>query len=312
VQVLPTLPQGSRIALVRLRSMGDCVLTTPAIHMLKQWRPDLSIGVVVEPRFQDVYAGNPDIDRIFSPQRTCLLGWRPALVVNLHGGPRSAWITLASLARWRAGFGHYRFGALYNLRLPRAQQVLGEERTVHTAEHVVSAFLWLGLPVARIPSAKLVAPPAEELAIDLPARYAVIHPQATAPEKIWPAVHFLELAEHLRDQHRLEPVFIGANAQELAPFQQFRCLDGLPLRHMIGVVARASLFIGNDSGPAHVAAAFGRPGVVLFGGSDPVVWAPWQCPQLRQVIHTPVADIPVETVVAALPAISAPAEESRA
>ena len=72
MQVLPTLANGSRVALVRLRSMGDCVLTTPAIRMLKQWRPDLSVAIVVDPRFRDVYEGNPDIDCLFPPDRTAL------------------------------------------------------------------------------------------------------------------------------------------------------------------------------------------------------------------------------------------------
>jgi ADP-heptose:LPS heptosyltransferase len=71
----------------------------------------------------------------------------------------------------------------------------------------------------------------------------------------------------------------------------------------------ASLFVGNDSGPAHVAAAFSRPGVVLFGGSDPVVWAPWQCPQLRQIIRTPVASLTVDEVFATLRAQHQAAKE---
>nr|MCU0227867.1 lipopolysaccharide heptosyltransferase family protein [Bryobacterales bacterium] len=97
--LLDTLAPGSRIALVRLRSMGDCVLTTPAIRLLKEARPDLQIGVVVDARFRDVYTDNPDIACLFPPHRTALTRWRPHLVVNLHGGPRSAWITALSLAR---------------------------------------------------------------------------------------------------------------------------------------------------------------------------------------------------------------------
>ena len=46
--VLERLPAGARVAVIRLRSMGDCILTTPALAILKQSRPDLSIGIVVE------------------------------------------------------------------------------------------------------------------------------------------------------------------------------------------------------------------------------------------------------------------------
>ncbi|MCL4781514.1 MAG: glycosyltransferase family 9 protein [Bryobacterales bacterium] len=289
------LAPGSRVAIIRLRSMGDCVLTTPAIHLLKRYRPDLKIGVVVDDRFRDVYVGNPDIDALLAPTRGVLFRWRPRLVLNLHGGTRSAWMTALSMARWRAGFAHFVMQPLYNLPIPRAQQILGEERTVHTAEHVASAMFHLGVPRTEIPRARLFAEGTER-----GAPYCVIHPQATAQEKIWPAERFLALAAIIRDELRLDPVFLGANDAELAPFERFRCLSGAPLKQAMSLIRGASLFVGNDSGPAHVAAAFERPGVVLFGGSDPVVWAPWQCPQLRQIVRTPVAEIPVEEVFEAL------------
>ncbi len=53
--------------MVRLRSMGDCVLTTPAIELLKGARPDLEIGVVVEDRFAAVFEGNPAISATLPP-----------------------------------------------------------------------------------------------------------------------------------------------------------------------------------------------------------------------------------------------------
>ena len=58
---LARLDPGSHVAIIRLRSLGDCVLSTPAIHLLKQARPDLKIAVVVEPRFAEVFEGNPDV-----------------------------------------------------------------------------------------------------------------------------------------------------------------------------------------------------------------------------------------------------------
>src|SRR5258708_37902063 len=85
-------------------------------------------------------------------------GWRPELVLNLHGGRRSAQLTLAARARLRAGFGHFRFSAIYNVRIPRAQEILGVERRVHTAEHLASAGFYLGVPLQGIPRAYLHAP----------------------------------------------------------------------------------------------------------------------------------------------------------
>jgi ADP-heptose:LPS heptosyltransferase len=302
--VISQLAPGSRVGIIRLRSMGDCVLTTPAIHLLKQHRPDLEIGVVVEDRFRDVYAGNPDIRALLPPRRTALLRWRPVLVLNLHGGTRSAWITALSLARWRAGFQHFSFPRAYNIRIPRAQEILSVERTVHTAEHVASAMFFLGVPPGEIPRARLFAEP-----VSSSRPYCLIHPQATAPEKIWPAQKFRALATLVERELGLEPVFLGANEAELLAFDGLHRVCSLPLRQSMAWIHGASLFVGNDSGPAHVAAAFSRPGVVLFGGSDPVVWAPWQCPQLRQIIRTPVASLTVDEVFATLRAQHQAAKE---
>ena len=57
--VLDRIPGNGRIAVIRIRSMGDCILTTPALAILKQARPDLSIAIVVEERFQALFEGNP-------------------------------------------------------------------------------------------------------------------------------------------------------------------------------------------------------------------------------------------------------------
>ena len=150
--LLARLPSRSRIAVIRLRSMGDCVLTTPALALLKAYRPDLQVRVVVEPRFAGVFEDNPDVDEI-SPR----VGGRVDLALNLHGGTRSMWMTLASGAKFGVGFGHHRFSGIYSQRIPRAQEILGEERPVHTAEHLASAMFWLGVPRTEIPRAKLVA-----------------------------------------------------------------------------------------------------------------------------------------------------------
>jgi len=154
--VLACLPPGSKIAVLRLRSLGDCVLTTPALDILKRYRPDLRVAVVVEDRFRAVFEGNPDVSEILPPALGALRRWRPALCLNFHGGARSAWMTLLSGARYRAGFAHYRRQFAYNVRIPRAQQILSVDRKVHTAEHLASAMFYLGAPISEIPRARLV------------------------------------------------------------------------------------------------------------------------------------------------------------
>jgi len=220
--------------------------------------------------------------------------WRPDLCLNLHGGTRSAWLTGASGAGFRAGFAHFRHRFAYNLRIPRAQDILKVERTVHTAEHLASAMFWLGVQRAEIPRAKLIP------RNPLPQRQrAVIHAVAATPEKTWRADGFLAIAEHLRAAG-MEPVFIGADAGELARFHAFRTLAAAPLEEVKALLSSASLFVGNDSGPAHMAAAFGLPVVAIFGASDPAIWGPWRT--VAEVVASPagIASVTTGQVLSAL------------
>ena len=278
--------------MIRLRSMGDCVLTTPALALLKAHRPDLQVRVVVEPRFAGVFEGNPDVDEI-SPR----VGGRVDMALNLHGGTRSMWMTLASGAQFGVGFGHHRFSGIYSQRIPRAQEILGEERPVHTAEHLASAMFWLGVPRSGIPRAKLVAgmrpsyPP-----------YVVLHPFAATAEKTWPCERFLAAADHMQAAGLL-PVIVAGPADDIVPFSKFQVLRNPPLSALKSLMSGAHLFIGNDSGPAHIAAAFGIPVVVLFGPSNPVTWAPWRTEARVLTSRGSIGEIAVEKVMAAAEAL---------
>lgn len=269
--VLERLPSGARVCVIRLRSLGDSVLTTPALSLLKRQRPDLKVAVVSEPRFFPVFEGNPDVDQLLPPSFSAVRKWRATLCVNFHGGTRSAWMTLLSGAKFRAGFEHYRWSPVYNIPIPTAQEILCVSRKVHTAEHLASAMFFLGVDPQEIPRARLVATSPVAFA-----PYAVIHPFASAPDKTWPAERFGEVAEALTQRHGLEPVFLAGPDDDASPFRTWRVLENLRLGMVKNILAGASLFLGNDSGPAHMAAAFRVPTVVLFGSSDAAVWAPWK------------------------------------
>jgi heptosyltransferase-3 len=290
--VLARLPSRSRIAVIRLRSMGDCVLTTPALALLKAYRPDLQVRVVVEPRFAGVFEENPDVDEISPRVGSCV-----DMVLNLHGGTRSMWMTLASGAKFSVGFAHHRFSGIYSKRIPRAQEILGEERPVHTAEHLASAMFWLGVPRTEIPRAKLVASRRPDYSA-----YVVMHPFAAAAEKTWPCERFIEVAGRL-EAAGLQPFIVAGPADDTARFSQFQVIRNSPLGALKSLMSGAALFIGNDSGPAHVAAAFGIPVVVLFGPSDPVTWAPWRTEARVLTSSGSIGQIAVEEVMAAAEAL---------
>jgi heptosyltransferase-3 len=272
---LARLGPGSRVAIIRLRSLGDCVLSTPALQILKQARPDLRIGVVVEDRFAPVFENHPAIDCVLPPRANALRTFAPTLVVNLHGGTRSARLTLLSGARFRAGFDIFRPRWVYNTPVPTAQETLGLSRRVHTAEHMASAMFYLGAPITEVPGARIESSPGRSR-YSPDVRYAAIHPLAATADKAWPSDNFLKLARHLELSAGLEPVFIGGPNEDLSMFEPYRTVSGAALEEIVKLLRDAALFVGNDSGPAHIAAAFAVPQLVFFGPSDSEVWAPWR------------------------------------
>src|SRR5262249_37933290 len=157
----------------------------------------------------------------------------PRLCLNFHGGTRSAWLTLLSGARYRAGFGHYRHRFAYDAQIPRAQEILGVERKVHTAEHLASAMFWLGAAPRALPPAKLGA------AAPACGRSApILHAVAANPAKTWPAEKFLAVARHLT-QSGIEPVFIGGPGDDLSAFAEYRTVAGAPLEAIKNLLSGA-------------------------------------------------------------------------
>jgi len=292
--ILAELAPDASAVVIRLRSLGDTVLTTPALALLRQARPDLRVHAVLERPFDQLLEGHPDVNGIVAAgpsggwaERLSLIRTirtlRPELCLNLHGGTTSALLTAFSGARWRAGYGHYRSQFVYNVRIPRAQEVLGRapNAAVHTAEHHAAAVFHLGADGSEAPAARLAAAPERR---EKP--YAVFHVAAAYFTKQWAAEKFAETARFVRDRYRLTPVIVAGRGEIglEEQFHEFDCCDALSIRELMSLIAGARLFVGNDSGPAHIAAAFGKPCVVVFGSSDSSAWRPWKTP--HEVVET--------------------------
>jgi ADP-heptose:LPS heptosyltransferase len=294
---LAGLQQGARVLVIRLRSLGDTVLMTPALRLLHEWRPDLEISVLVESPWDEILEGNPAVQRILTSRSKLGTGWKVwragfDAVINLHGGPTSVWMTRASRAKLRAGFAHYRSGAIYTHRVPTAQEILRREGAAHTAEHVASCFFWLGLPMTEIPSAEVFVQEAAGERVSRRLRsfgigpgesYAVIHPTALHDTKQWKAAGFAEVSEYLEERYGLRSVYVCSETElravdaveRHAPRALLRAV-GWPVRDLVALLSGSRLMVGNDSGPAHIAAAARVPVVVIFGSSHSAVWKPWK------------------------------------
>jgi len=120
------------------------------------------------------------------------------------------------------------------------------------------------------------------------ADFAVIHPFAGSSRKRWPLERFEKLAERLARRMRVE--WCAGPEDELRGARRFGDLYELACW-----VAAARIFIGNDSGPTHLAAAVGTPVVAVFGPTDPAVWAP-RGPRVAVAAALSLEIIPVERV----------------
>jgi heptosyltransferase III len=108
------------------------------------------------------------------------------------------------------------------------------------------------------------------------ARTIAIHAGSGSPRKNWPMENWVELCQWLKREHAAELLVVSGDAENdidpLAPFG--RPARSLPLSELVAEFTRCRLFVGHDSGVSHLAAACGVPCVLLFGPTDPAVWAP--------------------------------------
>jgi len=243
-----------------------------------------------------VLEGNPDVSEImlsrgFAATASAIRRKKFAAVFNQHGGPRSAILTGLSGSPARIGWSGYQYDFAYNVKVPDAWDFYGRA-FVHAAEHRMSQFYFCGLPRGPVPRPR-VFPRSDAVesvermlkgkGIAPGARYALLQPGARLPEMRWPVARFAELAGWLRDAHQMAAVVnLGPGDDEVAREVHAGlhgiavAADSLDARQLIALAAGSSIFVGNDSGPAHIAAAAGKPCVVIFGATNPAQWHPWQ------------------------------------
>jgi ADP-heptose:LPS heptosyltransferase len=207
---------------------------------------------------------------------------RPTLALDLEGNQAGALVAWLSGARRRVGPGTCRRHWLYTEQVP---MVAGS----HRLEGYARVPDWAGIPIP--PQLPTLLPTAQDqeswhefaqsVALAPGEPFACVHPGGGRDEKCWPEDRFAALTLRLR-RNGLRSVLVGgrpdlARAGRILVDSAPGTLDAtgrLPLGALLAGFSRCSVFVGNDSGPAHLAAAVGAPAVVLFGPTDPGEWAP--------------------------------------
>ena len=286
-----------KVLLVRLRSIGDTVLATPSVFALKRFLPNVNVDILVEDWVAPLLNDHPHIDNVVVLERGGFMtrarvarelrAGNYDVVYNLHGGTTATFLTRATGARHRVGFKSYQYAQLHNHQAPSPLLLWGQQKA-HSVEQQLALLGWTGVPVTDRPRTQLgISNEANEKVKQLLAqaaltdrKIALIHPAAAFATKQWATEHFARVAEFLSDRG-LAPVAIAAPGERALLERlcseaavKITTLD-LSLPEVTALAAHSQLFVGNDSGIAHIAAAAGTPAVVIFGSSNIAHWRPW-------------------------------------
>jgi heptosyltransferase-1 len=251
--------------------MGDIIHTLPAVASLKQSFPRSYLAWAVEERWLPLLQGNPFVDELIPVGRRTIgniLALRKRLramrldtAIDFQGLLKSA--LTASLARPERIYGFHRSQARESLA------ALFYSATVKaTAQHVVDRYLEIAAGAGATAATRSFFIPEGRPEGSLPAGdFILANPLAGWGSKQWPLTSYLDLAKRLDI-----PLVLNVPHAIKAPGAHVH-VSGLA--GLIHATRRALAVIGVDSGPLHLAAALGKPGVAIYGPTDPARNGPY-------------------------------------
>ncbi len=287
-------PSVKRILLIKLRYLGDVVLSTPILPLLRKQFPEARMTFLVNPGTAAVLQGNPYLDEVWVlPQKP----WWQQLrviqhvrdakfdtVIDLTDGDRSAFLSWVTGARVRLGFNRDRRwrGKFYSHVLPSAYG------SMHMVEYHQQALAGLGIKESVGEPEVYIHPELGQQEDEVFGDFSttnqlivLLHPTARYVFKAWPLERFAAVADWLGGQGirvaligNQPEMLIGQQIMNLIKHKPVNLMGSTSLSQLPALMKRSHLLIGNDGGPMHIAAAVGCPVLGLFGPTDPAVWGP--------------------------------------
>jgi|GEM_PF-2111626 len=315
-----------RILVIKFRYIGDVVLSTPTLQLIREAYPKSKISVLTSTEYQPIYQGNPFIDQIWTlpiPEIRKikvirkmafylyfikrLMKERFDLVIDLDFGDRGAIVSYLTRAP-------YRVGLLQGWKKCLFTHGVCLERDRHMTSYLAEITRPVGIEPRNIPLTLLVdIEERTKMEILLKKRgvqagslKVVVHPTARWESRMWPKEHFAILCDALIEQHHATIIFIsGAGEQDLSivhwitskiKHQTIDLGGALTLSESAALISMADLFIGHNSGPMHMASALGVFVVALFGSdkAERTLWGPWTT-RKRVIYNTDVECVPCDT-----------------
>ena len=273
------------IVLIQTKNLGDSLLLVPVIHALMAAAPHASIHLVIKSTSLPIFDGFARLSCHVVPKH--LVGWlrlivrlrRPDLFLNYQESRRHRFFAVVLRARNRSG-------------LPVKTTLFQDTHPVrwrgsivrHQCDRNLDVLRRLGLQIpqqgARLRLPRGQTPP------NLPGlentKYILVHPGSRWMFKTMRIDHWMDFIQQVVEQYQCQVIVTGGNseletqlANYLGSLEHVRNLCGkTTIQELMRLVQHASAFIGVDTFAAHLAVAYERPGVVLFGPSDWRRWGP--------------------------------------
>ncbi|MGE5333712.1 MAG: glycosyltransferase family 9 protein [Nitrososphaerota archaeon] len=280
-----------------LSPIGDTLLATPALAALKRRFPDASLTVIVSASNAGILEGNPDVtDRILVPpqgQGPTLLRFARAMRAINRTREKYDLVVSLSAASSFVTFVSGLAGKQYKLSSPPLWWLIGGHSAAYRARHTIDQYLLAIAPLVKPPRSDDDRVPRLFLTLqDRSAARRLLRAHGLTPTKLLVAMHvggdgfngrkrwapkrFAEVANALIERFDAHVLLIGGGVDlplaertaALIPHGATVLAGSTPLKVTAALIEEATLFIGNDSAPMHMAAAVGTPAVGIFGPSD--------------------------------------------
>jgi heptosyltransferase-1 len=262
----------NRILVVRLGAMGDIIHTLPAVASLKHSYPGSHLTWAVEEKWAALLEENPFVDRVVFVRRGSMAGLRQSwhelrstrydLAIDFQGLIKSALVATAARPDRIHGFHHTQVRE-------RSAALFYSNKTASHSAHVVDRNLDLAAAAGAASALRAFPLPAGAPEGDLPeGDFVLASPLAGWGSKQWPIEHYRAVASRLRGELGV-PLVLNLPPGAADPGVEGARLHYSGLRGLIYATRRAAAVLGVDSGPLHLAAAVGKPGVAIFGPTDP-------------------------------------------
>jgi len=290
----------------RLRYLGDVILSTPLVQVLRELFPESRLDYLVEAAFAPALENCPALNQVHVLEAHASTGETWSLVrrlravgydwaLDLFGNPRSALLCLLSGAHRRVGSRRGLRSRLYHHRRGRPE---GDPSAIlHHLDKATPLLRQAGIAWnAPTPPPRIWLREEERRSgrdiVGSSGAAILLHPGSKWPDKAWPASRWSELAVALRERRRGEVLVVSPPGEDEQAHRiaeeagGLRVLPPLGLRALFGVLSQAGLYVGNDGGILHAAVALGTPSLGLFGPTEPEIWFPYEKLGPYRVLHS--------------------------